>query len=162
MPEQLHGGVLVTHKTLNNFRVHKQNSHTEHVLSYLVDGWFEIEHGGRFEVEPGSVTIIPAGVPHRPLAARNAELWIVVFCATCMGLDESQLLMSPFARARQGALPVVQIPKSRRRKLQRLCREMQEECECAAPESPELARSLLLLILGEIRRSMSTSVVTAV
>ncbi|MCZ6665359.1 MAG: AraC family transcriptional regulator [Gammaproteobacteria bacterium] len=43
----------------------------------------------------------------------------------------------------------------------RLYRELQEECERGAPESSELVRSLLLLLLGEVRRAMPGGETTA-
>ena len=76
------------------------------------------------------------------------------FCAGCLQLDESQLLMSPFRRVRLGALPLVHIPKARRRRIVQLYREIGSECARGAPESPELSRCLLLLLLGEVRRAM--------
>lgn len=147
-------GVFVLHETAERIHAHGETSHTEHGLTYVVDGWIRMEHGESIEVEGGSLIVVPAGVPHRPQDGRDIEIWLAGFCATCLGLDESQLLMSPFRRVRHGVLPVVSIPKSRRRKLVRLFRELKEESERGAPESPELARSLLLLLLGEVRRSM--------
>ena len=47
--------------------------------------------------------------------------------------------MSPFRRVRHGALPVIAIARSRRRRVLRLYRELAEECGRGAPESPELA-----------------------
>ena len=61
--------------------------------------------------------------------------------------------MSPFRNVRHGALPIVTIPSSRRRRLLRLFRELRDECQRAAPESPELIRSLLVLILGDVHRA---------
>ena len=89
------------------------------------------------------------------------DYWLVGFCASCLKLDESQLLMSPFRRVRMGALPVISIAKSRRRRLVRWFRELQQECERDARESPELVRSLLLLLLGEVCRATPADEVSA-
>lgn len=155
MVEQSHGGVFVVHEKVDELHPHGETSHTEHGLTYLADGWFRMEHGRPIEVSAGAVTIVPAGVPHRPLEGRDAEFWLAGFCAACVGLDETQLLMSPFRRVRRGALPVVPIPEARRPHLVNLFVELKDETERGAPESPELSRSLLLLILGEVRRAMT-------
>ena len=62
--------------------------------------------------------------------------------------------MSPFRRVRHGALPVVDVAKGRRRRVVRLYKDLAEEQERAAPESPELLRSLVTLVLGELCRAM--------
>jgi AraC-like DNA-binding protein len=150
-----HGdAVLVVHEKLGRLRPHPETSHTEHGLTYLVDGWFRMDHGQPLEVQSGTVTIVPAGVPHQPLDGRDMDYWLLGFCASCLGLDESQPLMSPFRRVRHGAMPVVALSKARRRRVARLYRELRDECELDAPESPELVRSLLLLLLAEVRRAM--------
>ncbi len=149
----VHSGIVVMHETHARLRPHEETSHTEYGLTYLADGWFRMVHGREITARPGSITIVPAGVPHRPLAGRNMDFWLVGFCATCVELDETQLLMSAFRRVRQGALPIIDVPKSRRRRVVRLLRELREECERGAAESPELARSLLLLLLGEVHRA---------
>ncbi len=153
--------LFVLHHTHDQLHAHDETSHTEHGLTYLADGWFRMVHGRPITVEAGCVTVVPAGVPHRPLEGRNAEFWLVGFCATCMRLDETQLLMSPFRRVRQGALPVVPIEPARRARLLGLLQDLEEECQRGAPDSPELARSLLLLVLGEVRRAMAGEQVSA-
>jgi AraC-like DNA-binding protein len=145
---------MVFHHEHERIHAHGETSHTEHGLTYLADGWFRMVHGRRIEVRAGSFTLMPAGVPHQPLGGEGVTFWMVGFCASCLQLDESQLLMDPFRRVRLGALPVVPVARGRRRRVLRLYREMKEECERGAPESPELARSLLLLLLGEVRRGM--------
>lgn len=148
------GGVFVVHERIDRLHPHAEVSHTEYGLTYLVDGWFRMEHGTQIKAEAGSITVVPAGAPHRPIDGRDMEYWLVGFCAICVQFDESQLLMSPFRRVRQGALPIVVIPRSRRRRMLQLFSELRDECGRAAPESPELVRSLLLLLLGEVRRAM--------
>lgn len=149
-----HGGVFVVHETTPRLRPHAETSHTEHGLTFLVDGWFRIDHGGLVQAEAGTITLVPAGVPHRALEGADMEYWLLGFCAPCVGLDETQLLMAPFRRIRQGAVPVITVARSRRRRVLRLFRELYEELERGAPESAQLARALLLLILGEVRRAM--------
>jgi len=152
-----HGGVFVRHEQVPRLHSHPEATHTEHGLTYLANGWFRMEHGTEITAGPGSITVVPAGVPHRTLDGEGLEYWLVGFCATCVQLDESQLLMGPFRNVRHGALPIVTIPRSQRGRLVRLFRELRDECERAAPESPELMRSLLVLILGEIHRAMPSA-----
>lgn len=156
-PEQSspHGGpILVLHDRVKQLRAHAETSHTEHGITYLVRGSFRMEHGRPIRAEPGTITVVPAGIPHRMLGGRDLEYWLVGFCATCLQLDESQRLMSPFRYVRRGALPVSSVPSSRRRRLLQAFRELRDESERGAPESPELTRCLLLILLGEVHRSM--------
>jgi len=146
--------VVVIEDHVERFSPHPMTSHTEHGLTYLVEGWMQLEHGGTVEARPGTFTVVPAGVPHRPLAGRDMHYWMLGFCATCLTLDEGQALMSPFRRVRQGALPVLTVPKGRRRHVVRLYRELAAEQRRGVPETPELVRSLVLLLLGEVRRAL--------
>jgi len=148
------GSVFVLEDRVERFAPHGETSHTEHGLTYLVDGWMRMEHGGAVEAGPGTFTVMPAGVPHRPLDGRDMHYWMFGFCATCLSLNESQPLMSPFRRVRQGAFPILTVPKGRRRRVVSLYRELEEEQRRGVAETPELVRSLVLLLLGEARRSM--------
>lgn len=149
-----HGAVFVLHESVARFEPHPTTSHTEHGLTYLEEGWFELEHGRVVRGRPGTFTVVPAGIPHRPLGGRDMRYWLLSFCASCLELDETQPLMSPFRRVRRGALPVLDVPKGRRRKVVRLFREIGEEQTRDAPETAELVRALVLLLLGEARRAM--------
>jgi len=151
------GGIFVIHEKTPRLHSHAEVTHTEHGLTYLADGWFRMEHGSELTARAGSITIVPAGVPHRAIDGEDLEYWLVGFCATCARLDESQLLMAAFRNVRHGALPVVEIPEERRQRVVSLFGELRDECERAAPESPELMRSLLTLLLGEVHRSMPGS-----
>ena len=148
------GSVFVLHEQHADLDPHHTVTHTEHGLAYLVEGCIEMEQGQRLRADAGTVILVPAGIPHRSLGARDVEYWMVGFCPSCLELDEGQPLMRPFRRVRYGALPVIEVPRSRRRRLMRLFRELQEENERGARESPELTRCLLLLLLGEVTRAM--------
>lgn len=146
--------IFVIHLEQDSFGLHAEASHTEHVLSYVVGGQLMLEHGHPIDVQPGTFVVIPAGVPHRLLSAKEVEIWGVGFCATCLGLDESLPLMMPFRRVRTGALPMVPITEARQERVLQLYQELQEESQQTAPESLDLMRSLLLLLLGEVQREM--------
>lgn len=146
--------MFVLHETVPELHSHEETSHTDHGLTFLVDGWFRMEHGGPVLAEAGTITVVPAGVPHRPLDGENMTYWLVGFCAGCQGLDEGQLLMSPFRRVRQGAVAVATVEEGRRGRVEQLFRDIDAELARGAPESPELARASLLLLLGEVRRAM--------
>ncbi len=114
-----------------------------------------MELGGRtMSAGPGAIVIVPAGVPHQSRGGGGGEAWHIGFCGSCLQLGEEQLLMSAFRRVRQGALPVVVPDEARQPRVVRLCEELYEENERGAPESGELARSLLLVLLGEVHRAM--------
>jgi AraC-like DNA-binding protein len=97
--------------------------------------------------------LVPAGVPHRVLGGEDVELTVVSFCAACLTLDEHQPLMESFYRVRLGALPVVQLPEDRQQRMVRLLADLREELAQSDATSRELSRCLVVLLLGEIRRS---------
>lgn len=152
-----HSGVFVVHGKEQDLHSHDETTHTEHGLTFLVDGWIRMEHGTEITARPGNIILVPAGVPHRAIEGQNLEYWLLGFCATCVQLDESQLLMNCFRNVRHGALPLVAIPKSRQPRLLELFRELRDECARAAPESPTLIHSLLMLILGEVHRALPSA-----
>ncbi len=157
-----HTGIVVARYAGDKVKArHNMATHTEHALSYIVDGHLRMEHGEALEAGAGTVVLIPAGAPHRPLENSNLQLWMTGFCATCVRMDETQLLMEPFMLVRRGALPLVSIPKGRRARLVRLFRELEEESKRTTPDAPELARCLLKLLLGEVRRAMKGAEVHA-
>jgi AraC family transcriptional regulator, transcriptional activator of pobA len=148
------GPLRVRHVRWAKMPSHAGASHVDHGLHYLVGGRTRLAHGTTLEAAAGSVLVMPAGMPHRPLEGHAMESWLLGFCAACFDLDESQTLMKVFARVRSGALPIVEIPDARRDRLKTLFVELAEECGRAGPESPELVSSLVRLILGEIYRAM--------
>jgi len=148
------GPIAVVHETRAKLRPHGEVTSVEHVLTYLARGQLRMGHGSSIEIQPGTVTVIPAGVRHSALDGHDVEFWQVRFCASCFQLVESQLLMSPFRAARRGALPVVNIAESRRPLLVHRFGELAHESRNFTPESPQMCRALLLLMLGEVRRSM--------
>ena len=129
-------------------------SHTEHGLTYLLRGRFRMEQGAVVEGRPGTLALVPAGVPHRALESEGMEYWHLGFCPTCLGLDEAHPLLVPFARVRRGAVPVLEVPEDRRAHLVMLFEALAEELARARPETPVLRRSLAQLILGEACRAM--------
>lgn len=154
-PTPVHGGdVLVFHDRIEVYEPGEEVTHTEHGLTYLVQGSFRMEHGGPVAAGPGTFTVVPAGVPHRALAGQDMEYWLLGFCATCLRLDESQPLMSPFERVRRGAVPVLTVEPSRRPRVESLYRDLRDEQARGGVETPELVRSIVLLLLGEARRAM--------
>lgn len=133
---------------------HEARTHAEHCLTYLKRGWIELDHGEVVRAGAGTLVVVPAGVPHRSLGGEGVEYWRLGFCASCIGLDEGQRLMTAFRLARRGHLPVFPIPRGRRSRLLRLLRDLVEECGSETLESPELRRALVVLVLGELQRAV--------
>ncbi|MEM7156723.1 MAG: AraC family transcriptional regulator [Myxococcota bacterium] len=143
---------IAVHHRSGRLEPHASRSHSSHVLGYIVTGELRLQYGAVTSATAGCMGVMPAGVPHEALGGRG-EWWFAEFCAPCHQLDEMQALMRPFDRVRRGATPIVPIAASRRRRVVRLFRDLQEECERREPESLDLARSLLNLLLGEACRA---------
>lgn len=133
---------------------HETVAHTEHVLSYMVSGSLKMDHGQPLESGPGMFTVLPSGVPHRSLGGGEVGLWLIRFCATCHQLDEMHPIMEVFRRVRLGALPVFCQPRERQAHLAGLLEAFHSEAGKDTPESPDVLRSYLFLVLAEANRAM--------
>ncbi len=120
--------------------------HVDYVLWFLQRGWLDFDAGERVRIKAGSVILVPAGVPHRSYGGSDLAVWIVGFCGSCQGLDESMPVMEPFSRVRQGGLPMVEIPQARRAWIEHLCQELQH----ARPGAIDPVVPLLSLLLHEV------------
>ncbi len=129
-------------------------SHGENALLLILRGHIEFEHHRRMQAGAGSLVIVPAGVPHRGLHGRDLDVWSVAFCTSCLGWAEDNRFLQPFLRVRRGALPVVSIPKTRLRPLARACHELSLEAQRTTPETVELLRAHVSIIMGEVLRAM--------
>lgn len=146
--------IFVGHEVIEEVAPHGAVTHTEHSLTYIKRGWIEIDHGGVVRAGAGTLTIVPAGVPHQSVRGHDLEYWLLSFCASCLDIDETQRLMAPFRSVRRGHLPVLKIERGRRSRVLRLFADLEEECGRDTVESPELRRSLVLIMLGETLRAM--------
>lgn len=135
--------------------------HRGHVVAWIRGGHSVLELGHRVTVERGDLLLVPAGVPHRSVAGGDPVLWGVQFCASCVGLDEADPLMEPFARVRQGGSPVVRLPEAQAAWVEALFRQL----EAAAGRTDGVARSvqgaLLTVLLDTVGQAMGAPGSTA-
>ncbi|WP_394825496.1 helix-turn-helix domain-containing protein [Pendulispora albinea] len=145
----------ITCERVRSARLHTQPAatHVDHTVLFLVDGQLRMEHGGPIVAEPGMAVLVPSGAPHRLVGGSGVEVVRLTFCASCLGFDEGAPLMGPFRSVRWGALPLVVIPEARRAHLLRVCEELVDEVGHDTLESREVQRSLLVLVLAELRRA---------
>jgi len=127
--------------------------HTDHVVTLLVEGELRANHGDEFTITPGMLTLVPAGVPHGQIKGKGIGIWWLSFCTSCLNMDESHSLMAAFQRVRLGALPVFQLPKGRQAYFVTLLKELKDENERSEPDSLHIVKSLLMLILNEVKKS---------
>jgi len=111
-----------------------------------------IEYAAPFDVRDGEVLLVPAGTPHRALTPPVSTVG-VGFSPSCLDLGDPHL-QSPFDRVRAGAAPVVSLPEARRELFETYLRELAEATRADAV-SPLVTRSLLALLLNEIRSAAS-------
>ena len=145
--------VSVGHEKLHAISSEHHGSHTEHVLTLLVNGELKMKHRETFTIKPGMVTLVPAGMPHSLLSGENIEVWWLSFCSSCLSVDENHSLMAPFKQVRQGKLPTLKLSKDRQKFFNTLLSEIKNATETANDDSWEVIRSLLLLILNEINKA---------
>lgn len=107
-----------------------------------------------WELREGDVFLVPAGEPHRWIGSDRLEWWEVGVCVPCLVASEGALFLEPFERVRAGAAPVVRLPPERLSFLQVLHQEMAGLEGDRDAASALARRSLLNLILHDIRRAM--------
>ena len=122
--------------------------HTYAALGLVLQGRGTFQQGGRFELRPGDVYLVPAGMRHRMLEVEGLDAWGVRFSPSCFASDALGDLFAPFDRARAGGSAVVSIPSERRTFLATLCDELARAGGDAIAE-----RSLLSLVLTEVSRA---------
>lgn len=131
--------------------------HVDHGLMFTRAGWFTMEQKYETLSLAGSVTIVPAGVPHRPLAGEDLDYWLLGFSAAGFGFDEAQAVMRPFAEVRVGASPVIHLDEVAQTRLLRWFETLVQETEDQSELTAEVQRSLITLILSEVSRAMPTA-----
>lgn len=105
---------------------------------------------------PGTITVVPAGVPHRPLAGGKLDYWLLGFTAAAFGLAETQPVMRPFAEVRLGSSPVLTLDVGAQERLEHWLRLLSKETKVQNDESADVQRSLITLVLAEAARAMPT------
>ena len=131
--------------------------HADHGLIFVRDGWFTMEQQYEALSLPGSVTIVPAGVPHRPLAGENLDYWLLGFSAGGFGFDEGQDVMRSFAEVRLGAAPVIQLPPTAQHRLQQWFTALAQATSEHDDYAVDVQRSLITLILADVAKAMPTT-----
>jgi AraC-like DNA-binding protein len=130
-------------------------THDHVALAYYTAGSATMEQRGAWRLRPGDMLLVPAGEPHRLVAARDAEYWGLGLCPVCFVADGSETLLEPFERVRHGASAVVTIPGERRVFLESLFRELKREVDGGGHEAGARAvqKSLVTLIVAEAARA---------
>lgn len=109
-------------------------------------GTFEL-NGVLAQLESGHAQLVPAGVPHRLVNARQAEVVALGFCGTCFELDPA--LLAPFDRVRRGGSFTIRPRESAH--LAHLLGALERELR--GEGAALVTRSLLILILVELERA---------
>lgn len=147
--------IWVEHRVGENLRrPRKEPVVHEHVALLVVTaGTTTLEQVGRYDAGPGDVLLVPAGLRHRRVAAKDHGMWGIGFCPSCYAPSELAKLLDPFERARAGASPVIRLPAERQQYVAELCAELQRETQAQHPHGELAQRSLLALLLVEISRA---------
>jgi AraC family transcriptional regulator, transcriptional activator of pobA len=149
------GPVSVAQRALVAHRpVREAVTHDYVALAFYTAGSATIEQRGAWRLRPGDMLLVPAGEPHRLVAASDVELWGLGFCPVCFLADGSEMLLEPFERVRYGASAVVTIPEERRGFLESLFRELEREVAGGQePGALAVQKSLITLIIAEAARA---------
>lgn len=130
-------------------------SHNEYVITLLVEGEYKIQQQEVLSITSGMVMLIPKGVPHKIVSGNNMTIWWLSFCSHCLELDEQQSIMQPFANIRQGHSSCLALSKSSERFVRSLFKQVMRCNENQNEDSFLVLKSLLTLLLNEIKQSIS-------
>jgi AraC-like DNA-binding protein len=145
---------MVTQRGLVKHRpVQGPVAHDYVALAFYTAGSATMEQRGVWSLHPGDMLLVPAGEPHRLVAASDVEYWGLGFYPVSFVADGSEIL-EPFERVRYGASAVVAIPEERRGFLESLFRELSREAGGGqAPGALAVQKSLITLIVAEAARA---------
>lgn len=94
------------------------------------------------------------GCTARPLAGEKLDYWLLGFSAGSFDFDETQAIMRAFAEVRLGAVPVIPLSSQAQQRMRTWFATLAQETELQTPESAEVQRSLITLILAEVTRAI--------
>jgi AraC family transcriptional activator of pobA len=128
-------------------------THQYAAVAFYTGGRARMEQRGQWMLEPGDVLLVPAGEPHRLVESERQEFWGLGFCVPCFAADDAGWLLEPFERVRAGGSAVVRIPAERHTFLEGLFRELDDASDPRRRAPHAVQRSLLTLVLHEVRRA---------
>ncbi len=138
-------------------------THSFAALAFYTRGRARVEQNGQWNLAAGDLYLIPAGEPHRMVERETPEFWGLSFCVSCFAADAATTaLLEPFERVRDGAAAIVQVAPERRELVTTLFAELEQVGRDRAGPCDVLdavERSLLTLILNEVRRAQGSSTV---
>lgn len=149
--------ISLGHEFIKQIDEQDHGSNTEYVFTLISKGSLRISYQDVLEIHENTFTLVPAGIPHRLISGENLEIWWVGFCPNCLNLQENSTIMQPFRQVRLGAMPAVKISPQRLPYIVTLLTELQDELKRKHHDQMDIIRSLLLLLLNEIKKSTSLS-----
>lgn len=131
-------------------------THDFAALAFYLRGRARIEQRGLWTLQAGDVLIVPAGEPHRTVEAKGVDAWRAGLCVPCLASEVASAPLEPFDRVRDGASPVVRIPRERRAFLASLFEELSRAAGSTRGVTA-VQVSLLTLIVREIQDAAAWS-----
>ncbi|MBU2713654.1 helix-turn-helix domain-containing protein [Zooshikella harenae] len=146
--------ICLEHHTIEKISPEIHGSQTENILVIVKTGHLKMHHIELIELAPNMGLLIPSGAPHSILEGENLDIWTIGFCPSCLNLNENSPLMHSFRQVRLGALPVFKINEQRMFYVTMLLEELQKELKIAQIDYTEVVKSILLLILNEVKKAI--------
>lgn len=157
-----HRSITVMHRKPGDVASHRNEkatskqlvTHDHAVVVFHLAGHAIIRQREEHTLRAGDLLLVPAGEPHRMVEAEGLEAIGVGFCASCLAVTDLAPLLSPLARVRGGASPVLTVPVARRSAL----RERFDGLATALLDNDRpgdtaalVQRSWLALLLAEVK-----------
>lgn len=146
--------ISITHHIIDKITPEVHGSQTEYLVVIVKSGHLKMHHKGLIELRPNMGLLIPSGAAHSILEGENLDIWTISFCPSCLQLNENSPLMHSFRKVRLGAHPFFRINEQRIGYLITLLEELQKELETAQSDYTEIVKSILILVLYEVKKSI--------
>ena len=132
--------------------------HPHATLAYFTSGDAVIWCGARFAVSKGDVLAIPEGQAHYVLAAKEAQAWVLSFCASCMSSNAGHALVSVCQSPVDGLGKVRSLPDRDQASLEAQFHGLEAELLTQDPFRDLAVDGYLSLIASHILRAAATQV----
>ncbi len=143
----------VGHEFHDHIGYEAHGSQTQYILCLLVGGSLTMQHKEPITLQENMFTLVPAGIPHSLVDGENLEIRWVSFCPTCLGMNEQDPLMTPFRQVRLGAIPALELCKTRVSWTISLFTQLQRMMTNYQPSNAVVLKSLLNLLLYEVQQA---------
>lgn len=127
--------------------------HPYNALALVVEGEAQFWIGAQYGIRAGDVVLVPEGMPHYLVAARDYRLVGLRFCLGCLDPDVSNVLGNALDQVRRGRPAVRSLGSVAAAQLEQWLRRLWAEGRTSGVARRLAERGLLALVAAEVARA---------